>query len=137
MVTIMAIAQSADVVELDTAAAEPQQQQTYTVKKLGQKGYCEDWKYLPEGKYPKQLNKGGDAVQECAMRSSKPFGSSRRSTCAIRIAPAPVAKGSAKRLQSPAATPRTRSRSILTQFQRSCRVHLPRRRSTRIKRRQT
>ena len=75
--------------------AEPQQQQTYTVKKLGQKGYCEDWKYLPgacecllpltslsadlcscaaEGKYPKQLNKGGDAVQECAMRCSKSFG---------------------------------------------------------------
>ena len=32
------------------------------------KGYCSDWKYLPEGGYPARLDSNANPLEECAQR---------------------------------------------------------------------
>ena len=65
-------------------------------------GYCEDWKYLPEGGYPPLKNPKADHLQECATRCTKAYGAGQKAFyintktkrcacsktgCAVRSAP--------------------------------------------------
>merc|ERR1711924_167052 len=51
-----------------------EQQGEFKVQKMATKGFCSDWKYLPEGGYPPRKNLKADPVQECAQRCHKAYG---------------------------------------------------------------
>ena len=40
----------------------------FQVTQRATKGYCAEFKYLPEGSYPARLENSADALQECAQR---------------------------------------------------------------------
>jgi len=53
---------------------DPNDPDAFKVKKVADKGYCSDWRYLPEGGYPARQNAKADPVQECAKRCTKAYG---------------------------------------------------------------
>jgi len=61
-------------VEEQTQEQAKEQQGEFKAQKMATKGYCSDWKYLPEGGYPPRKNLKADPVQECAQRCHKAYG---------------------------------------------------------------